>query len=662
MTGVIVGVPVWLLAAGALAGLFVLVGFCIRRGDGLVATAAVLVGVTLSGVSAAYDRGPFGLASLALAVGLLGVAVGVRTGRVRPVRSPVWLAAGLLLAALGLSLTQAQDVGAGLDVLFERGRDMVVLAVAVLLLAAVPRIRPVVATAVLMVSALAGLTVVQEFVFANSTEFGGLSHVPIAEDVGAATARHAGPLGDVNFWGRLLVLTLPLALALGTGADRRRLPWLGLAAVVAAGIYLTGSRGALIAAGVSVLVWLVLIPPRGRTLVLLAGAAVALVAVPGVFTRLATLAAVGDAATAVVDPSLRNRAAVQVVGLAMAEDHPVLGVGLGNFLRREPEYQRVTGSFISEGVIAPHNLYLELLAETGVLGLSAWALLIATAAFMAARAMITARRLERGQEAELSFRLAAAVLVALAGWSVASVVLHLGDLSALLVLVAIGAALDIRTQQARAAQDALRAALLTRADVPRYRPRAAVLVPIAAVSILCGVAATALATATPRWSVTAVAVVVPVEPGEAGQAYAYDVRSRDSLLPTYAALARSPGLAATAAAQLGIDLTASAVEVSAQARVPAALVDVRVTSTDADVARQLAPAVVEAAGAWMAASDPLYRLEPHPRPVRVEVDRLPLGGPWPFTAITVLGLAVAAIVLDHGNRQQVRLAVEQPPS
>lgn len=661
MSALVLGVPTWLVAGG-LAAALVLVAARTSTDGRLGAAAAVLVGVTVSGVSAAFDWGPLGLASVALGLGLLAVADGFRRGAVHWVRSPLWLAAAVFLATLCISLTQALDVGAGMAVLFERGRDLVLLCAAVLLLAAVPRIRPVVVTAVLVVAALAGLTVVQEFVFGNSTEFGGLAHVPIAEDVGAATSRHAGPLEDVNFWGRLLLLTFPLALALGTGTDGRRWAWRGLAGVVAGGIYLTGSRGALIAAGVSAGVWLLLVRPRRRTLVLLAGAAAAVLAVPGVFTRLATLAAVGDAATAVADPSLRNRAAVQVVGLAMAEDHPVLGVGIGNFLRREPEYQRATGSFISEGVIAPHNLYLELLAETGVVGLFGWALLIGTAAFLAARALVTAQRLSSVEEAELSARLAAAVLVALAGWSVASLVLHLGNLSALLAVIALGAALDIRTRRALTAQDPLQAALVARMSTRRHGPRAAVLVPLAAAALLSGAGAIWLATTTPRFSATATAIVVPIDPGDAGQAYAYDVRSRDSLLPTYAALARSPGLTAAAAAQLGIDVSAAGVDVSAQARAPAAVVDVQVTSADMDVARQLASAVVEGVGSLLADADPLYRLQPEAGSVRVEPVSPPLGGPLPFAAALLLCGVAGAVEVRRGSRGRVARRVEPAAS
>ncbi|MDQ3449629.1 MAG: O-antigen ligase family protein [Actinomycetota bacterium] len=657
----LLGVPVWLLGCGALAGLLLVFLRAVRSPDGLTVPAAVLVAVTLSGVSAAYELGPVGLGSIALLVGLIAVAMGWIRGDVRLVRSPVWLATAAFLAASTLTLTQARDVGAGAGLLLEHIRDGVGLVVALLLLVAVPRLRPVVAAAVLLVAGLASLTVVQEYVLGNSSELGGFARVPIAEDVGSATARHAGPLADVNFWGRLLVLAFPLALALGTGPDRRQRPWLAAAALVAAGIYLTGSRGSLIALGVSVGVWLLLTRPRPRTLLPLVAGGAALLAIPGVSSRLATLSAVGESATAVVDPSLRNRAAVQVVGLAMAEDHPILGVGLGNFIRREPEYQRATGEFISEGVIAPHNLYLELLAETGVVGLAALLLLIGSAAFVTARAFLVARLLGSAPEAALTRRLSAAVLAALAGWSVASSVLHLANLSALLVLVALGAALDVRARRCLQVRDAVAAARwqwwpdamaghANHAEAQPSGPRTTRLAVLAVAALMSAGAGLALGTATPRWTATAVATVVPVEPGEARQAYAYDVRSREQLLPTYAALARSPGFTLTVGSELDIDQTTlRGMVVSAKARVPSAVVDLTVTSTDQVAARRLAPALITAVGTWIEMTDSLYRLEQNSRAVTVGKDPPPLGGPLPFAGLAGLCVVAAVVELRRGG-------------
>src|SRR5207302_642550 len=57
-------------------------------------------------------------------------------------------------------------------------------------------------------------TAVQEFALHDSTSLGGLSGIGVASEVSGLGARHSGPQGDPNFWCRVLVLFLPLALAL----------------------------------------------------------------------------------------------------------------------------------------------------------------------------------------------------------------------------------------------------------------------------------------------------------------------------------------------------------------------------------------------------------------------------------------------------------------
>jgi O-antigen ligase len=49
-------------------------------------------------------------------------------------------------------------------------------------------------------------------------------------------------------------------------------------------------------------------------------------------------------------------------------DNPLLGVGKGNYPERYQEYAVRTGITPSRQVYSPHNLYLEVLAENGLLG------------------------------------------------------------------------------------------------------------------------------------------------------------------------------------------------------------------------------------------------------------------------------------------------------
>jgi O-antigen ligase/capsular polysaccharide biosynthesis protein len=635
------------LVVATLAAVGLLAVVLVRRP---VVVAAIVVAVQMSGIGAAVG-GPIGLSTIVLALAAATVVRGTRKLSLPAVRdllrSPIWIPVAAFTAVMALSVTQAVDTGSAVGTFVDRSRDLVALVLVTLLLSGVRELRVVVGAGVLTIAALAGLSAIQEFALGNAVDFGGLSNVPITADVGAATARHSGPLTDVNFWGRLLVLSFPFALAMAT---KNRVLWGLTTTSLVVGVYLTGSRGALLALGVSAVAWMILTRPRPRTLVVLALVGGSLLAVPGVFTRLATLAALGGSDTAVVDPSLRNRAAVQVVGLAMARDHPVLGVGIGNFLAAEPEYQRRTGEAISEGVIAPHNLYLELLAEMGLLGLIAWLLLLGTAAFLAVRVVIVARRIPRVPGNAAAIRMGVAVLASLTGWSAASAVLHLSDFPALLTVVALAAVLDVRTRRAVAAAGPLATHPTPQIATGSRQSVGAVIVTIAAVLMAAGAVAELLIPA--RWTATVAVQVVPTTASSPSQAYAYDVRARDRLLPTYGAVLRSRGLLADAVNRTGLPpSTGRDVQVSSRTRYPSAVIDVRLHGANAALLAQLAPELVDTATDWLAQADSLYRLDSASSAVSIARDRGPLGGPPVLGAVAGAFAAGAAWLWRRHRRR-----------
>jgi O-antigen ligase len=64
-----------------------------------------------------------------------------------------------------------------------------------------------------------------------------------------------------------------------------------------------------------------------------------------------------------VDASIRMRTQLLIGGSKMFLDHPILGVGVGNFIVHSVHYS---------GVLPPsyaHNMFLHVAAETGVLGI-----------------------------------------------------------------------------------------------------------------------------------------------------------------------------------------------------------------------------------------------------------------------------------------------------
>ena len=409
------------------------------------AALAVLVAVEVSNAAAVLgEHGVPGVYIAAFALAVYALVAGVIRGSVRLAWSPLYLAAAVFLAARALSLLVAEDQALALSAVADDAKSLLFLLVVVPLASSPKGVRTLATTAVLVAAALAGLSLVQEFALGNAISLGGFSKVPKELDLGGVTARHSGPEDDANFWARNLVLFVPVAASCLAALDlRRRWVWLAATLVLLAGIYLTQSRGGFISVALAIVAWLALAGRRYRRFLVLAPIVVLVgLLIPGLGSRLGTLYDLGEAPGEEGDPSLVGRLAVQKLGLAMFLDHPATGVGAGNFEVVEPEYQRRSGQFFTR-VLGPHNIYLEMAAEGGIGGLASWLLFYATAMFVALRAVLARPPPAHGSDRSLERLLAVGVLAGLGGWAVASVFLHLAEFRVLLVVMALGAALDI---------------------------------------------------------------------------------------------------------------------------------------------------------------------------------------------------------------------------
>jgi len=84
----------------------------------------------------------------------------------------------------------------------------------------------------------------------------------------------------------------------------------------------------------------------------------------------------GDSASSgAVDTSVTGRLAVAEAGLLMFVHHPILGVGISNFKAHFQEYGRSLG-IATRSERSPHSLYIQIAAETGIVGLLAFATII----------------------------------------------------------------------------------------------------------------------------------------------------------------------------------------------------------------------------------------------------------------------------------------------
>jgi O-antigen ligase len=154
-----------------------------------------------------------------------------------------------------------------------------------------------------------------------------------------------------------------------------RLAAYGVALVVSGAVILTFSRGAAVGFALVILLMTLL-----RYIKLYQLAAVALViaglliAVPQYADRLTTLyavvGAVTDSGSAIAaDNSVLSRATENLAALNVFSDHPIVGVGPGQFSSYYREYADDIAISVKAEDRQAHNLYLSTAAETGTLGL-----------------------------------------------------------------------------------------------------------------------------------------------------------------------------------------------------------------------------------------------------------------------------------------------------
>jgi putative inorganic carbon (HCO3(-)) transporter len=312
--------------------------------------------------------------------------------------------------------------------------------------------------ALLAAGAIMGaVSVFQELTHTYRTTLGGLGQVNRLDagvpGIDDGRPRLAGPIGEKNRYAQVLLVLLPLALWAARYEARRalRVAALGCGALVLCGIVLTFSRGAFVALVVLVAGMLAAGLLRLRHVLALTLAFVALVTIvmPDYVARVQTLQQADAAATSTggsADGALRGRATENLAALHAFGDNPVLGVGPGEFFARESTaYANALDLRFLGTRRRAHSLYLEMAADTGVIGLGLFLAIISTtmvALWRLARFWDARRRYEGGA-------LARALVLALVAYLTSGLFLQLAYQRYLWLLVALAnAAIWAMTREA----------------------------------------------------------------------------------------------------------------------------------------------------------------------------------------------------------------------
>lgn len=366
-------------------GVAVLIATVVRIDWGLLVVIFIIY-TRLSDVAVKYHGVPDVAKSFIL---VLAIAMAARWILYSNERPHGWGRPALVIALFGMvgfaSLFYASDFTEAQAAAVEFFKDGVVAVIITMLLQRGLMFRRIIWTLLAAGILLGTLSVYQYLTGTFDNTYGGFAQAPVQNIVGATNDhRAAGPIGDPNYYAQMMLVLVPLALDRLWNERRRPLRLIALwaLAVCSLAIILTFSRGGFVSLVVMLVVMVIYRRQQlANWLPALAVGLVLLQFVPSTYTdRMQTLVKVipgyRSGTTVRQDAALRGRASELLIATQMFYDYPLLGVGLGNYSVRYQEYSRRLGMDPRAEPRDAHNLYLEIAAETGLLGLAAFGLLL----------------------------------------------------------------------------------------------------------------------------------------------------------------------------------------------------------------------------------------------------------------------------------------------
>ncbi|MFE3827864.1 O-antigen ligase family protein [Streptomyces sp. NPDC059092] len=328
------------------------------------------------------SAGSGSVADAASAVLVLHCLVRVLRSRARPLTRTAALLLGLPVLGVTVASLTADDPAATLPGLARYLQIFVLVPAALLLLIRDRRDFRLVAGSVVVLALAQGAVGVTQYLTGTGASYQG-------EDI-----RAVGTFGPTDVMGMATVvaygLIISVGYALGSGAEAprgQRTLALGCAALLCVPLLLSFSRGAWIATAVALALQLALSGVRRAVVVTLTATALGVVLVGGlgvgsqmITERFDSIAQVADAP----DQSVTDRYTMWAAATDMWRERPVTGVGLKGFPAYRDHHASLALSsasdtsgagmgFQRQPLLSPHNMYLLVLSEQGLLGIVAFA-------------------------------------------------------------------------------------------------------------------------------------------------------------------------------------------------------------------------------------------------------------------------------------------------
>ncbi|WP_435851633.1 O-antigen ligase family protein [Streptomyces umbrinus] len=338
-----------------------------------------LVAMMALPVSGGGDGGGGTIADAVSGLLVLYCAIRLVRDRRRPLSRTAAVVFALPVVGIALAAAGAASPGAGITGLVRYLQIFVLVPAAVMLLIRDRRDARLVAWSLIGLALWQGAIGVHQYVTGTGASYMG-------EEI-----RAVGTFGAADVMGMATVVSFgvvcSLGLALGAGPGRQRTVAALCALALLLPLALSFSRGAWIATAVTCGVQLALAGMRRAVKVFAAVAAAAVILVGGLGVgtamlqeRISSITQVADAP----DQSVTDRYTMWAAAVDMWRDQPLTGVGLKGFpdhrdgnaslaLSSGSDTEGAGAGFKRQPLLSPHNMYLLILSEQGLLGLLALA-------------------------------------------------------------------------------------------------------------------------------------------------------------------------------------------------------------------------------------------------------------------------------------------------
>lgn len=345
---------------------------------------------------------------------------------------------GVYMIFLIISVITANQLSPAIEELIDVVQNLIIASIVLYIIQDSKSLKNAIWAIILSGAIMASISVFQRLTGTYGNNYWGFGGWEFSGYVGRP--RLTGPYETPNPYAQVLVLIFILALDRLWHESKIHLRvWAGFAAAVCAlALVFTDSRGGFVNLIVTVVVFFLFNRPNFSTLLITLFIAVGVAQfAPANFTdRFLTLTELNPFqwnSEQVNDESFRGRASENLAAWRMFLDHPVLGVGLNNYSIFYQDYSREIGLDNRREARDPASLYLQLLANQGLVGTVVFLAIIASVFSRLLRAFSGFKVIKRYDE----MHIAAALIAALAGYMFMSLYRNNAYTNVFWVLVAV---------------------------------------------------------------------------------------------------------------------------------------------------------------------------------------------------------------------------------